>query len=88
LGVEIRAEVAEALGTGAPVVALESTLISHGLPPPDNLEVAQEAERAVRAEDAVPATVGVVDGVAKVGLEDHELRLMATAEKHPEGLRL
>jgi pseudouridylate synthase len=78
--VEIRAEVVEALGTGAPVVALESTLISHGLPRPDNLTVAREAERAVRAEGAVPATVGTVSGMAKVGLEDNDLELMATAE--------
>jgi pseudouridine-5'-phosphate glycosidase len=77
--VEIRAEVAEALGTGAPVVALESTLISHGLPSPDNLEVAHEAERTVRAEGAVPATVGVIGGLAKVGLDEVELDLMATA---------
>jgi pseudouridine-5'-phosphate glycosidase len=63
LGVEIRAEVAGALEGGAPVVALESTLISHGLPSPDNLTVAREAERAVRAEGAVPATVGVIGGV-------------------------
>jgi pseudouridine-5'-phosphate glycosidase len=78
--VEIRAEVAEALRTGAPVVALESTLISHGLPRPDNLTVAREAERTVRAEGAVPATVGVIDGVAKVGLEPEDLELLATAE--------
>ena len=84
MGVEIRAEVAEALGTGAPVVALESTLISHGLPRPDNLTVAREAERTVRAEGAVPATVGVVSGVAKVGLEDGDLELMATAEAIPK----
>jgi pseudouridine-5'-phosphate glycosidase len=84
LGVEIRAEVAEALGTGAPVVALESTLISHGLPRPDNLTVAREAERAVRAEGAIPATVGVVGGVAKVGLEADDLKLMATAEGIPK----
>jgi pseudouridine-5'-phosphate glycosidase len=58
-------------------VALESTLISHGLPGPDNLELAREAEQAVRAEGAVPATVGVIGGVAKVGLEDGELQLMA-----------
>ena len=64
----------------APVVALESTLISHGLPRPDNLTVAREAERAVRAEGAVPATVGTVSGMAKVGLEDNDLELMATAE--------
>jgi pseudouridylate synthase len=78
-GVEVRGEVAGALERGAPVVALESTLISHGLPSPDNLTVARGAERAVRAEGAVPATVGMVGGVAKVGLEDDELELMATA---------
>jgi pseudouridine-5'-phosphate glycosidase len=78
--VEIRAEVAEALGTGTPVVALESTLISHGLPHPDNLTVAREAERTVRAGSAVPATVGVIAGVAKVGLEPEDLELLATAE--------
>jgi pseudouridylate synthase len=72
--------VAEALGTGTPVVALESTLISHGLPRPDNLEVAREAEWTVRAEGAVPATVGVIGGVAKVGLEPEDLELLATAE--------
>ena len=81
---EIRTEVAEALGTGTPVVALESTLISHGLPRPDNLTVAHEAERAVRAEGVVPATVGVIGGVTKVGLEEDDLRLMATAENVPK----
>jgi pseudouridine-5'-phosphate glycosidase len=80
LGVEIHPEVAQALGKGDPVVALESTVISHGLPRPDNLSLAREAERAVRAEGAVPATVGVVGGVARVGLEDDDLELMATAE--------
>ncbi|MDQ3792068.1 MAG: pseudouridine-5'-phosphate glycosidase, partial [Actinomycetota bacterium] len=78
-GVEFRDEVAEALERGTPVVALESTLISHGLPSPDNLTVAREAERTVRAEGGVPATVGVVGGVAKVGLDEGELELMATA---------
>ena len=84
MGVEIRGEVAEALETGAPVVALESTLISHGLPRPDNLEVAREAERTVRAEGAVPATVGVIGGVAKIGLEHEDLELMATAGNIPK----
>jgi pseudouridylate synthase len=84
LGVEIRGEVAEALGTGTPIVALESTLISHGLPRPDNLTVAHEAEQAVHAEGAVPATVGVIGGVAKVGLEEDDLKLMATAENIPK----
>lgn len=60
-------------------MALESTLISHGLPHPDNIEVARESERLIRAEGAVPATVGVIDGTPKVGLDGAELELMATA---------
>lgn len=61
-------------------MALESTLISHGLPHPDNLEVARESERIIREEGAVPATIGVIDGTPKVGLDESELELMATAE--------
>ena len=60
-------------------MALESTLISHGLPHPDNIEVARESERLIRAEGAVPATVGVIAGTPKVGLDEAELKLMATA---------
>ena len=60
-------------------MALESTLISHGLPHPDNIEVARESERLIRAEGALPATVGVAAGTPKVGLDDGELELMATA---------
>ena len=77
-GIEVGDEVAEALARAAPVVALESTLISHGLPHPDNLELAREAEDIVRREGAVPATVGVIGGVPKVGLDAAELELMAT----------
>jgi pseudouridine-5'-phosphate glycosidase len=84
LSVEVRAEVAEALLARAPVVALESTLISHGLPRPDNLELARAAERTVRTEGAVPATIGVVGGTARIGLEEDELKLMATAEGIPK----
>lgn len=80
MSVDVRADVREALREGAPVVALESTLISHGLPHPQNLEVAIEAERAVRAEGAVPATICVIDGVAKVGLDEAGLEFMATAK--------
>ena len=65
-------------------MALESTLISHGLPRPQNLDVAREAEKSVRAEGAVPATIGVIDGTAKVGLDDTELELMATVEGIPK----
>jgi len=84
LSVEVRAEVAEALFAGAPVVALESTLISHGLPRPDNLEIAREAERMVRAEGAVPATIGVVGGTVRIGLQEDELKLMATLDQIPK----
>jgi pseudouridine-5'-phosphate glycosidase len=72
-------EVASALADGAPVVALESTLISHGLPYPQNLEVAQASEAAVRAGGAVPATVAVRDGRLLVGLDAAALEALATA---------
>lgn len=73
-------EIASALGDGRPVVALESTIISHGLPRPDNLRVAREIEDAVRAAGAVPATIAVVDGVPMVGLGDAALERIATAD--------
>jgi pseudouridine-5'-phosphate glycosidase len=84
LSFEIRADVREALREGTPVVALESTLISHGLPRPENLDVARDAERAVRAEGAVPATIGVINGTAKVGLEETEVELLASAADVPK----
>ncbi|MFC4056928.1 pseudouridine-5'-phosphate glycosidase [Planomonospora corallina] len=71
-------EVAEALAQGAPVVALESTIISHGLPQPRNLEVAIELEQIVREAGAVPATIAVLDGVARIGLDSAGLERIAT----------
>src|SRR5687768_11876325 len=70
-------EVAEALAAATPVVALESTLIAHGLPPGRNLEVARELEALVRAEGAVPATIAVVDGRPRVGLDAGALEGLA-----------
>ncbi len=70
-------EVAAALAEGRPVVALESTIISHGLPRPENLTVAREFEQAVRDAGAVPATVAVVGGVPCVGLDDAALETVA-----------
>ena len=70
-------EVAEALAAGGPVVALESTLISHGLPRPRNLAVAREVEAAVREGGAVPATVAVVAGRARIGLDEESLAEIA-----------
>ncbi|MBA3525143.1 MAG: pseudouridine-5'-phosphate glycosidase, partial [Geodermatophilaceae bacterium] len=66
-------EVARAQSGGAPVVALESTLLAHGLPRPGNLEVARRIEAVVRACGAVPATIAVLDGVVRVGLDDAAL---------------
>jgi pseudouridine-5'-phosphate glycosidase len=63
---------------GGAIVALESTLISHGLPHPDNIEVARSAEAAVRGSGAVPATMAVLDGVAHVGLDDDTINRLAT----------
>src|SRR5271170_2002249 len=76
---DIRPEVADAIRQGAPVVALESTLIAHGLPWPWNLETAHRAEAAVRAEGAVPATTAVLEGRPTVGLHEDELRRLAQA---------
>lgn len=73
-------EVAEALATGKPIVALESTIISHGLPRPSNLEVALECERIVRAGGAIPATIAVLDGKVLVGLESQELAAIANRD--------
>ena len=75
----IAPEVAEALAAGRPVVALESTLISHGLPYPQNIEVASASEAAVRESGAVPATVAVHDGRLLVGLDAESLHALATA---------
>lgn len=66
-------EVAEALKSGKPIVALESTIISHGLPRPSNLTVAREVEEIVRSRGAVPATIAVLDGIVHIGLTDDQL---------------
>jgi pseudouridine-5'-phosphate glycosidase len=73
-------EVSEALDAGRPVVALESTIISHGLPRPENLEIAQAVEEIVREEGAVPATIAVVDGMVRIGLDREGLGTIATSE--------
>jgi pseudouridylate synthase len=70
-------EVAAALRDGRGVVALESTLIAHGLPAPENVRVAGEAEAAVREAGAVPATIAVVGGVVRIGLDEEALRAIA-----------
>lgn len=71
-------EVADALASRRPVVAMESTIISHGMPFPQNVEMAIEVEGVVRAHGAVPATIAVLDGVCRVGLAPDQLHQLAT----------
>ena len=78
--IKLSAEVAAAIKAGKPIVALESTIISHGLPRPSNLEVALECERIVRDAGAVPATIALLDGKVLVGLERAELEAIANRE--------
>ena len=79
LEMDILPPVAVALASGAPVVALESTIISHGMPFPQNVETAKAVEDAVREEGATPATIAVIDGRLKIGLADDDLNRLATA---------
>jgi pseudouridylate synthase len=73
----IAPDVANALRDNRPVVALESTVIAHGLPRPQNLETAQALQTAVRESGAVPATVGIIDGHLTVGLDDDQINILA-----------
>ena len=75
--IDIKPEVAEALQNKQPVVALESTIISHGMPYPKNMETALQVEAVVRDEGAIPATIALMDGKIKVGLTEAEIKLLA-----------
>ena len=77
---DITPEVKAAIEAGQPVVALESTILSHGMPYPQNLEFAAQVERIIRAEGAVPATMAIINGRMKVGLNQQELELMCKGE--------
>ncbi len=77
---DIQPEVKDALGRGLPVVALESTILSHGMPYPENLDFAAKVEEVVRAEGCVPATIALMGGRVKVGLSAEELQIMCKAE--------
>ncbi|MBD9372569.1 pseudouridine-5'-phosphate glycosidase [Rhizobium sp. ARZ01] len=77
LPIAYSAEVTAAKERGAPLVALESTIITHGMPYPGNLEMARSVERIIREEGAVPATIAVIDGVLHIGLDDSALEALA-----------
>ena len=78
--IKYSAEVSAAIAAGKPLVALESTIISHGLPRPSNLAVAIECEKIIREHGAVPATIALLDGVVHVGLEIKELEAIANRD--------
>jgi len=73
---DIKPEIAEAIKNNIPVVSLESTIISHGMPYPQNVEMARKCEQIIRNEGAIPATIGILNGILKVGLNDEELETM------------
>lgn len=73
-------EVLEAKEKGLPIVALESTIISHGMPYPQNVKTAREVEQIIRENGAVPATIALIDGQIKIGLSDEELEMFGNAE--------
>lgn len=77
---DISTEVKEALDAGKPVVALESTILSHGMPYPENAEFASEVEKIIRGKGAIPATTAIINGKLKVGLTPEELLIMCKAE--------
>lgn len=78
--VEYSDEVKKAMEEGKPVVALESTIISHGMPYPKNIETAKACEEIIRENGAVPATTAIIGGKIKIGLSDEELEFMATSK--------
>ncbi|GKV54149.1 pseudouridine-5'-phosphate glycosidase [Sporosarcina sp. NCCP-2222] len=73
-------EVKQAMEAGKPIVALESTIISHGMPYPQNVQTAREVEQIVRDNGAVPATIALIDGMIKIGLSDEELEMFGNSK--------
>lgn len=73
-------EVKQAMEAGKPIVALESTIISHGMPYPQNVQTAREVEQIIRDNGAVPATIALIDGMIKIGLSDEELEMFGNSK--------
>ena len=76
----IHPEVKRALSEGQPVVALESTIISHGMPYPKNIEMAKNVSKIIRENGAIPATIAIIDGILKVGLTTEEIEFLGTSK--------
>ena len=77
LKIQLSSEVEAGKKLGQPIVALETTIVSHGMPYPDNLNTALEVENIIREEGAIPATIGIVDGKIKIGMSKQEIELFA-----------
>ncbi|HOB15732.1 MAG TPA: pseudouridine-5'-phosphate glycosidase [Defluviitoga sp.] len=85
---DIKEEVAKAIKKNKPVVALESTIISHGMPYPQNVEVAKKLEETIRDKGAIPATIAIINGIIKVGLSEEELEFMGTDKNISKASRM
>ncbi|MEG1285040.1 MAG: pseudouridine-5'-phosphate glycosidase [Romboutsia sp.] len=77
---QVHPEVQKAIHAGEPVVALESTIISHGMPYPKNIEMAKNVSKIIRKNGAIPATVAIIDGILKVGLTEEEIEFLGTSK--------
>ncbi|KAI9065809.1 indigoidine synthase A-like protein [Trametes sanguinea] len=86
--IDIHPEVQEALAHGRPLVALETTIVTHGMPYPTNLETARSVESNVRKVGAIPATIGLIEGRVKIGLEPHELERLADIRQNTSVVKL
>ena len=82
--IRVNEEVRKALAEGKPVIALESTIISHGMPYPQNVETALSVERIVRDHGAVPATIGIIEGTGVVGMTPEEIEAFGKRGNNPE----
>ncbi|RPD55816.1 indigoidine synthase A-like protein [Lentinus tigrinus ALCF2SS1-6] len=86
--IDVHPEVQDALAHSRPVVALETTIVTHGMPYPTNRETAESVENNVRKAGAVPATIGLIEGRVKIGLEPRELEHLADVAKNPGVVKL
>ncbi|KAF7306884.1 Indigoidine synthase A-like protein [Mycena indigotica] len=86
--IDVHEEVQDALATGKPVVALETALTTHGLPPPTNLAVTRDLETVVRSTGCIPATIGIVGGRVKIGLDNKNLERLADVNSPPRSVKV
>ena len=86
--VDVHPEVQDALAAKKPIVALETTIVTHGMPQPVNLQTARSVEGIVRGTGAVPATMGIVQGRIKIGLEPQELEYLADVKSNPSVVKV